>query len=263
MENKNIIFKIWEIFIFILVIISIFLLVQAYFLLTPETYKVFGKFNLIISYLFLIDLIIRLVLFKGSYLKSYYFIIDLLACIDVFLPVFKIVKGFRLLRIMRVLRIARLSRLFKLFNFLSIKDNYFLKISLCNLIVFAILSILLSTFVFNQMKNTLTDEYKFFIENLLEISADEEELVSSIVNKDNILSFKIDGIFEYSFLTEEKINKIYFEDDIINVEYKGIKISFVNKNLTITKSLVELFTVLSVIPVIIIIIIISRPCKNI
>jgi hypothetical protein len=262
MENKNLILKIWDIAILILVFVSLFFLVKTYFLLTPEAYNQFSRYNVLISYIFLADLILRLFVFKMPYFKSPYFIIDLLACLDVFLPVFKMLKSIRLLRLLRLFRFARLARLFKVFTFLQCKNNFVIKISLSILIVFGFLSVFLSNFVSNQVKDLLKTEYTFFIQNLFEVSNTDEELISHLLNKENILSFEIRDVFQYSVLDSETTAKLYFDDDIIEIFYGGMSIRFVNKNLTMINLLVELFILLSVIPIIIIIFIISKICFN-
>lgn len=262
-NNNNIILKIWDFFIIFLVLLSVFLLIRNYFLLTPSAYNRFETYNSFISLFFLIDLIIRLVIFKREYLKNIHFIIDVLACIDIFLPVFRVLKSIRIIRMMRLFRLARIGRLFKVFNYFESDNDFIIKVALANLIVFSVLSIFLSSFVAKHVNKILVSEYNHFTEGVYYSNSENELRILDILRKGNVLSFRLSDDFSFSILSEDKIKNTYFPDDLIAVDYKDISITFVNKKVTVLKSLIELITILSVVPVIIIVFVISNYRKAI
>lgn len=261
-DKKNIFLKLWELFIILVILFSTFLLIKHYLTLTPETFIKLQKYNLIISIIFLADVIIRIIVYGKSYIKSVEIIIDILACLDIITPLLNPIKSIRYFKILRLIRLFRVARLIKLTSFFSLLEeqkSFIMNFSLIMLIIFIFLSLTISNFVQTKTKEIVMDEYKQFLISVYDETSKDEELIRKLLSKNNLISFNF-GNFEYNVLPNLKIDvdKKYFLDDIITVQHKNLKATFVLKRLTILKSIVELIIILSVIPVIFITLLILK-----
>jgi hypothetical protein len=238
--KNNIIFKIWDIFILILVLVAIFMLIQSYFILTPEIQLATEKYNYIISSIFLFDVIIRLILFRKEYFFSTEIIIDVLACSDLLTPALRAIRGLKYTRLIRILRILRMLRIFRGLKAVKhtskslIQSKLFNNVSIILILAFIILSTFISNYISSRFKTINYENYKkilasAYVDTKFSNSNNEfdiEEFVkklNTLSKLHNLISYtvktsEIPTPIEKSFFSEKDIKNMYFPEDLINIE---------------------------------------------
>lgn len=275
--EKSLLFKIWDYFILFFILVSIVVLIYTYTHITPVQVRNFEKYNLIISFIFLIDLIVRTVVYGKDYIFSLNFIIDLLACSDIISPVLKSLRGVRYLRISRIVRLLRLFRIFRLLKVLKnikieeTESKIITSVSIVVILIFIILSLIVSHFVNVKIQKIMYDNYAQYNSYLYAVSNQdktfsEEQFNKEIKNRLILSHTNESGIDVGYYIFKESGKKLniysdtqiydnFFEEDKFLFKTDKYEILFLNKKTKFYETMVEFIIILLSIPSVIIIII--------
>ncbi|HOK40689.1 MAG TPA: ion transporter [bacterium] len=285
---KSKLFKIWDYFIIILIFVSIIIFFYSYSHITPKQEEDFEIVNHIVSFIFFIDLIIRLYHFKKPYLFSLNFIIDLLACSDIISPILKSLRGIKYLKISKLVRIVRILRILRIFRFLKILDKFQFKnedkklitsISVIIIIFFIFISIFISKYIEEKLFKIIYENYQNYNSYLLYNSLDEngnfnpEKFKNEIkkritINYHNNINIDIGYYLIYQtnysryIYSKDEIDKNFFDDDKYLFKTKFYEILFLNKQKKFYQNMVELSIMAISIPFLIIILVFLNTIIN-
>ena len=271
-EKKNsvkdsIYFKVWDYLILLLVLFSIFLLIQSYFELTPEIRNKKESLNLIISFIFVIDVTVRIILFKKKYLFSPEIIIDVLACSDIITPALRAVRSMKYTRLVRILRLLRMLRIFrglkavKHVSSSALEEKLFNVIAIIMILGFIFLAMYVTSFIESKFLENTQNLYKKIITSVVINSSDKkQETDPLIISKQlsvfhNIVYARLDlkGL-EEPFLMDQTSDKsfsqTYAEEDILEVKLnEKIIIKVLIKEMTFYFKLMEFFILIASLPI--------------
>ncbi len=256
METKNRFIAFWDALIAVLVFISIFLIFYFYFEISPEEIIKINKIHLIITLIFVMDVFIRIALYKFEYIKSSDIIIDILSCIDILGPVLKPLK---LMRFARLIRIVRLFRVMKLLRFFEIQPQamkVFNIIGFSSLILFILLGNFLSSQVKSDYLHLMKKNYEIILENAIKNNSnlnnkleDINGFVDNISKMKNVLSIEIrlaKGNFIYDCVPKEFVEKNYNDsEDSMKIVYNYITLNVATKHIAYISSKTGYYTLLT------------------
>ena len=238
--KKNIFFKIWDYFVLILVLISIFLLIHSYFEITPVLQAQFETYNIIIACIFIIDVIIRIILFKKEYLYSGEIIIDVLACSDILTPALRAVRSIKYARFIKILRVLRMLRIFRALKTVRIaaqsvlEEKLFNSISIILILGFIFISLIAASFIDKRLTGFLEENYSTLTKTMVLSSKNEngkfdaDKFIKNLKLVHNIFYYKIQSQDipepreEYINIDKNEVEATYFPDDILTVNISGI-----------------------------------------
>ena len=264
--KKNIIYL--NIVITILVVVSIYFIIHNYLKeVTPELQHKMDKVNLMISIIFVSDLLLRLVVFGKPYLKSMEFVIDLMACLDITSPALKAARALKYSRILRMVRILRIFRGLKLFKAIATdesKAKLFNLLGVLTLVVFILLSMFVSNYLNKKFSKLAIREYQNFVNNVLGqcikdgkinlIQFNKMILIRGQICKD-IAGFSIkvgDSFQKFDIISEDRLLKLYYPDEVLKIKSDIVSVTFVSKMNKLYIRHIELLIILGALPLILI-----------
>ncbi|HPN30934.1 MAG TPA: ion transporter [bacterium] len=252
--------KVWNLIIYVALFVTLYFIFAFYSAIEPSEVNRIDNIQAIITILFIIDIIIRIKIYKFEYIKSFDMLIDILSCLDIFGPIMKTFRIFRFARIMRILKLFRIFRLLKIPQIFEYSDGatkkLFTAIGFVSLLFFLIFGILMSGMVQKEIGESQIKKYDSYLKNVVLYATENEKInmdkfLGAITLQKNIVSFDIveDNFrVHYNFLKlkenelNEYLNSKYFPEDVIEVESNGIKLKLVIKNLMFTAKKIEYYS---------------------
>ncbi|MBP7653681.1 ion transporter [Candidatus Dependentiae bacterium] len=265
--KKNIYFKIWDYFVLFLVVIAIGLLIHSYFEITPVLQSKFEIYNIIIAVIFLIDVVIRIILFKKEYFFSTEIIIDVLACSDVLTPALRAIRGIKYTRFIRILRVLRMLRIFRALKTVKhttqsvLEEKLFNSISIILILGFIIISLITAGFIDKRLMSFLEDNYSTLVKTLVLSSKndqgkfDPDKFIHQLKLIDDVFYYKIDmktsetKLEDYINTTQKEVSETYFPDEILEVNISNtIIVKVLIKEIKFYVRIVEFIILISSLP---------------
>jgi len=231
--------SLWDIIIICTVFISVFMIFFYYFEISPDEIARIERIHKIITILFVLDVILRAIIFKSDYLKSSDIVIDIISCIDILGPILKPLKLLRLARMIRVVRLFRILKLMRFFEFHPQTVKLFNIVGFISLILFIFLGNFLTNLMKSDYVHLMRKNYEIVLQNAVDNFSVENKLtniygfVDDIAKLKNLLKVDIKlakGDYTYYCIPKEKIEKDYnLENDTIKVTYKFASLTLVTK----------------------------------
>jgi len=266
--TNSILFKLWDYFVLLLVVVSIFFLIQAYFEISPEIARKKENVNLIISSIFLFDVIIRVLLFGKKYIYSLEFVIDILACSDIITPALRAVRGVKYTRLMRLMRLLRMLRIFRGLKAVKhvtqspLEEKLFNFCAIFTILSFIFIAMFVTSFAEKKVMSITESYYKKLITTISLASNEnrkgsDPELFSKylrIHNEIAALHLKLKGWDEPMHIdhtTDKDFWNIYTPDDILEISFNETNyIKVLVKELKYYMTLLEFFILISSLPLV-------------
>ncbi len=252
--------KIWNSIIFFAIFTTLYYIFAFYAAVEPSEVNKIENIQLFITIIFVIDIIIRVKIYKTDYIKSYDILIDILSCLDIFGPLLKLFRLFRFVRIIRFLKLFRLFRLLKLPNIFEYSDDstkkLFTTIGFVSLLFFLLFGISMTSLVQKEITDSQIKKYNSYLKNIISYSTEDgkiniDKFLGAVTLQKNIISFDIsynNMNIHYNFLKvkekelDDYLKTKYFPEDILTVESNGIVLKFVIKNLMFTAKKIEYYS---------------------